>query len=125
MTKIVENEWHRSFKKDIAVKFEASNKEFKQYKKTGSIIYLQQAGEKLFSAIENYLMLKHDYCARGYADLYGKVKNNKFDLSLLKDAFQLHKFFYNGDFHIPVYQAEDEFVRLSSIMKSRFERIRW
>lgn len=118
-----QSDWRRNFRQDIGRKLEESKKEFELYRKTGYIIYLQQAGNKLFSAVENHLMLKHDYRARSYGDLYEKVKSNNYDRSLLKSAFHLHRFFYNGDLQMPVYQAEDEFIRLSAIMDSRLRRL--
>jgi len=117
------SDWRDKFIVDVKNKLKAANLEFKQYKQTSSIIYLQQAGGKIFSVVENYLMVKHDYRARSYADLYEKIKSNSHDLLLLKDAFQLHKFFYNGDLQMPVYQAEDEFIRISAILEARIKRL--
>lgn len=115
-------DWKNRFAIDIISKLEAAEEEFRKYNKSGSIIYLQQACGKLFSIVENHLMVKHDYRARSYQDLYKKIQSNSYDRLLLKDAFQLHKFFYNGDMQMPVYQAEDEFIRLISILKGRLER---
>jgi len=121
--KVVNQSWKNNFRTDVKTKLRVANLEFKQYKKSGSIIYLQQSGEKLFSVVENYLMLKYDYRASSYGDLYKKMKSNSHDLYLLKDSFQLHKFFYNGTLQMPVYQAEDEYIRISSIMEGRIKRL--
>jgi len=115
--------WQEKFVLDVKNKFKMANLEYEQYKKTGSIIYLQQAGNKLFSVVENYLMVKNQYRARSYGDLYEKIKGNAYDLALLKDSFQLHKFFYNGDLQMPVFQAEDEFVRISVLLEQRIKRL--
>lgn len=115
--------WQSYFKQDVKNKFIVSQEEFEKYKHTSSIIYLQQACEKMFSVVENYFMIKYEYRAKSYGDLYAKVRSNSNDVELLRKAFQLHQFFYNGEVQMPKYIAEDEFIHISLLMKSRIKRI--
>ena len=115
--------WIKYFEEDVKNKFIVSQEEFRKYKTTSSIIYLQQSCEKLFSVVENYFMVKYKYRAKNYGDLYNKIRDNKHDAELLRKAFQMHKFFYNGEVQMPKYIAEDEFIYLSTLMKQRIRRI--
>ena len=94
------------FKRDWNNKLEAANKEFQDYKNTDKLMFLQQAGSKLFSAVENYLMYKYNKRVRSYNDLQVVVRNNQDDLYLLSQAAQLHYFFYNADLQMTRYDAE-------------------
>ncbi len=116
MTKL---HWKQSFKKDISRKLKASEEEYKKYLNTHKIIYLQQAGNKLFSIVENYLMLKYGERKKDYKSLFHMVKNNKNDRTLLRDAVQLHYFFYNGELDMPKFIAEDFYESVRNRMKNR------
>jgi hypothetical protein len=98
--------WQHVFRRDIAQKCIEAKREFSMYKKSENAIYLQQAGNKLFSVVENVLMLKLGKRVRSYAQLRELVKNDNAALKLLTDAAQLHYFFYNADLHIDRYEAE-------------------
>lgn len=96
--------------------------EFKEYKKTGDIIYLQQAGEKLFNAIENYIQYVNKVRYSSYYEITQNVKEKPLR-KLLYDAKRLHIFFYNGELEMRVDDAEDEYIRISSVFESRIRRL--
>ena len=114
--KVVQMDWKTKFKKDIKTKFKHALLEFKKYKKTNQLIYLQQACNKLFSVVENYLMLKYKKRVRSYKRLR-EIINNK-DKDLLFKAVQLHYFYYNSDLQMSRYEAEDGFQVVYRQMKS-------
>jgi len=111
-------DWKKSFQADVREKLRFARKEHKQYLSTGRIIHLQQAGNKLFSAVENYLMFKYDKRVVSYRDLKAIVTDTR-DKKLLLDAAQLHYFYYNGGLHMPYYDAEDFFVSVNKRIQSR------
>jgi len=111
--------WQSKFVLDIKNKFKVANLEYEQYKQTGCIIYLQQAGNKLFSVVENYLMVKNDYRVRSYQQVLKLVENNNYDLELLTQAVQLHYFFYNGDLYMDKNTAEKIFKIVMKKMRGR------
>lgn len=111
-------DWKEEFKKDVKVKLKASEKEYKKYKQTSSIIYLQQACNKLFSAVENYLMVKYKKRVRSYKKLRSVVKGPA-DKKLLRDAAQMHYFYYNGRLQMEEFDAADYY----NDVRKRFERI--
>ena len=108
--------WRNEFRKDIKRKIKISKAEYKLYKETGSIIYLQQACNKLFSAVENYLMVKYNRKVESYQVLRGFVTNEK-NKVMLRDAAQLHYFFYNGKLQMDNVDAE-------SLYGSVFKRLK-
>ena len=112
-------DWKKAFKKDIKVKLDYANREYKKYRTEGNLIYLQQAGNKLFSAVENYLMIKYGKRVRNYAKLLNMVNSNKNDSRLLTQAVQLHYFFYNADLHMDRYTAEVIFLDVYNKLKNR------
>lgn len=111
------HEWQQSFKIDIKEKLKYSEKEYNEYKNTGYIIYLQQAGNKLFSVVENWLMLKYNKRVRSYKALLMNIDKN--DKILLTQASQLHYFFYNGDLQMSKEEAEIIYENMLSKMKNR------
>ena len=119
MAKIIQSNWETVFKKDIKQKLLYAEKEYSQYKQTGYIIYLQQAGNKLFSVVENWLMLKHKKRVRGYQQLVNIVSQNNNDSFLLAQSVQLHYFFYNGELQMSKQEAEILFKNISRKMKNR------
>ena len=100
------NHWKQIFKRDWKSKLEEAEKEFQSYKQSDKLIYLQQAGNKLFSVVENFLMYKYNRRVRSYKDLQVLISNNQDDLYLLSQAVQLHYFFYNADLQMSRYDAE-------------------
>jgi len=114
--------WEQSFQKDIKGKLTHAQKEFQLYRKTDHIIYLQQAGNKLFSVVENYLMLKYHTRVKSYQQLLLLVENNTYDISLLTQVVQLHYFFYNGELQMDRLTAEKIFILVYNKMRSRVKR---
>lgn len=106
------DDWKEVFRKDIKSKLSEVRKEFKLYKKTSSIIYLQQACNKMFSYIENRLMLKYDVRVSNYGQLRELVRKNEHDTDLLLRAKSLHQFYYNAEMQMPRYDAEDNLKAL-------------
>lgn len=107
-----EKSWKQNFCHDIKSKLKESQKEYKQYKRTGYIIYLQQASNKIFSAIENYLMVKYHRRVFSYRELSELTSKNKFDKDMLLDAKQVHRFYYNGRLQMSESEAEDYYNSL-------------
>jgi len=110
--------WTTVFAEDIASKLDQAKFEFSQYQKTQQSIYLQQAGNKLFSAVENYLMIKYNRRVSNYKSLVKLVARNDFDRELLRDAVQLHYFFYNAQMQMENFEAEDFFVSVLKRLES-------
>lgn len=111
-------DWKSSFKKDIQVKLAHADVEYKKYRRETELIYLQQACEKLFSAVENFLMLKYRR-AKNYNDLLMLVYKNEKDSALLTTAAKLHYFFYNGDIEIPAKDADKLYNSVRDRLKAR------
>jgi phosphorylcholine metabolism protein LicD len=113
--------WKKEFVLDYGRKFKKSREEYDTYKDSGDIqiIYLQQACEKLFSVVENYLMVKYSRRKR-YSDLLKYLNNvNIYDAGLLADSKQLHIFFYNGEIDIDRYTIDIVFKNIYENMKKR------
>ena len=104
--------WKQNFDQDIKSKLEESQKEYKQYRKTGYIIYLQQASNKIFSAIENYLMMKYNQRVFSFRELFKLTSKNESDKNMLLDAKQVHRFYYNGRLQMSEAEAEDYYNSL-------------
>jgi hypothetical protein len=113
-------EWKSKFRQDIKTKLSHSKKELDLYNSTGSIIYLQQACEKMYSVVENYLMIKYSRRAKSYGHLQEIVKNNQYDTNLLFDAFLLHKFFYNAELQMNI---TDAIRTYKSVYERMFNRV--
>jgi hypothetical protein len=105
----LEQNWTNSFEEDISQKLNQAHAEFLTFQKTQQIIYLQQAGNKLFSAIENFLMCKYKTKVKSYKELQQLVFKNKTELRLLRNAAQLHYFFYNGELQMNRLDATETF----------------
>ncbi|RLG13672.1 MAG: hypothetical protein DRN66_03755 [Candidatus Nanohalarchaeota archaeon] len=104
--------WKQEFKKDIERKMQASTQEYNKYKKTKKTIYLQQAGNKLFSITENYMMIKYGKRKFSYKSIYDLVKSDERDEELLREALNLHYFFYNGKLHMPIWMAVRDYKKV-------------
>lgn len=111
--------WKEVFKRDFGTKIKESNKEFKLYKKTDKIIYLQQACNKIFSAVENFLMHKYSQRHRNYSAVREMVSSNQSDYDLLIDANQLHRFYYNAELQMDRYDAEAIYKRVYVDLKNK------
>ena len=110
-------DWKSYFKKDINMKLSESKREYDKYNSTGSIIYLQQASNKLFSVVENYLMIKYDNRVKSYKKLY--LMTNHADKQILFEANQLHRFFYNGDLQMETFEAKRLYMIVYNKIKQR------
>src|SRR3990170_4614321 len=89
--------WKMVFRRDFKEKLRQIQAEYDRYKATDRLINLQQAGEKLFSAVENYLMLKYEERKYSYGALIGMKRMGGKDRVWLANAAALHEFFYNAD----------------------------
>ena len=114
--------WKRVFKRDLKEKIKQSSEEFKKYRKTDEIIYLQQACNKLFSAVENLLMYKYGKRYGSYQKIRSMVSKNRYDSKLLLDANKLHKFYYNAELFMDRYDAEIEYKLVLDRLKRRMKR---
>ena len=115
----IRTHWKHLFRKDIESKIRVAEQEYQRYHQTRKVIYLQQAGNKMFSAVENFLMLKYNRRARSYQELARLVRNNKNDRILLKLAATLHYFFYNGELQMLRWEAESNYREVRDILKNR------
>lgn len=116
----IEN-WKTIFKEDLKIKMREADIEYKKYKEdeNNNMIHLQEACEKLYSAVENFLMAKYDKQERGYQAISYRVMNNEKDSSLLNDAVQLHYFFYNGEVSALRQIAERRYNSVRDKLKAR------
>jgi hypothetical protein len=119
-----ESSWRKMFVTDISQKIRYADKEYDRYKKTAYIIYLQQASNKLFSAVENYLILKYDNRVRSYQQLFIMVQDNNDDAYLLSQAVQLHYFYYNGELQMSRTEAAILYVNIKRRLRDRLRTMR-
>jgi hypothetical protein len=112
-------DWSNKFDKDVKSKLQASEIEYKNYKDNNNLIFLQKAGEKLFSAVENHLMIKYNQLHKSHNDIRIMISGNNNDKILFEDADILHKFFYNSDLVISRYGAEVKYRQVLSKLKAR------
>ena len=112
----------QAVKQNMLSMLKYSKLDFKEYKKTNDIIYLQQAGEKLFNALENYIQFINKTRYNSYYELQYNVKEKSL-LRLLYNAKRLHQFFYNGELEFRKEYIEDEYIRISSILEVRIKRL--
>jgi len=118
---INKDEWKMIFRKDIKDKLHESFREYTQYKKTGKVVYLQQAGNKLFSVVENWLMVKYNVRVSSYQELRGVVKNNKNDRRLLAKVSRLHYFYYANIVYDDPNDIAESYLEIYEIMKRRIK----
>lgn len=118
---IDKDEWKEIFIQDIEDKLKESKVEFNKYKSTKRVVYLQQAGNKLFSVIENWLMVKYNSRVQSYQDLRKLVSKNKNDRLLLSKSAQLHYFYYENILRGEPEEFEDIYLELYEIMNSRIK----
>ena len=111
--------WKNAFRRDIESKLIEADIEYSKFRQTNKIVYFQQAGNKLFSIVENYLMMKHNRRVKSYKTLFNLVEHNSHDILLLKEAAQLHYFFYNGELHIPLFEAMNYYNIVRNKIRSR------
>jgi len=119
---IEQKEWVAMFRRDIKEKLKESKKEFDIYKRTGRVVFLQQAGNKLFSVVENWLMLKYKTRVSSYQGLKNLVKDNRNDKLLLIRVAQLHRFFYQNETMGEAWEFEELYLESYEIMKNRIKK---
>lgn len=74
-----------------------SHKEYLRYKAGDGIIFLQQAGEKLFNAFSKYLEIKYSKQLFKHNLTRKYASYNQSDDYLMKIVDLLHRFFYHGE----------------------------
>ena len=89
-----------------------AQEEFRSYRSSGDIILLQQAGEKLFNAVENLISVKRGVQVGSFFEAKNLAKGNKELTRLLYEAQSLHRFFYNGVNELNVEDAEALFRKV-------------
>lgn len=118
-----ENNLFEAVKQNMLSMMKYSKIEFKEYKATGNIIYLQQAGEKLFNATENYIQYLYKIQSNSFQGVQNIIKEKSLR-KLLYDMKRLHQFFYNAELSMTIEDAEDEYIRLSTILEQRIKRLK-
>lgn len=119
MIAVNRKEWKRVFNADIKSKLVESKVEFNKYKSTNKIVYLQQAGNKLFSVVENWLMVKYNVRVASYQQLRAVVKNNKNNSRLLSKVAQLHYFYYENRMRGEPEEFADIYLEIYETMRGR------
>ena len=124
MTKMIipYNEWRSVYLSDIHNKLIESKNEYNKYKQLNKIVFLQQAGNKLFSVVENFLMIKYKQRVVSYQNLRDLVRNNSFDRRLLSKVAQLHYFYYENIIRGEPEEFEDIYLEVYETMKSRIPK---
>ena len=117
-------EWQRIFIQDIKDKLRESRVEFNKYKQTNKVVHLQQAGNKLFSVVENWMMVKHGKRVGSYSELKQLVKNDKNDYKLIVRASRLHYFFYATVVVDDIDDIAYEYAEIYNIMKRRVDNLK-
>jgi len=101
--------------------FQQSNSEYLLYtKQRDKVVLLQQAGEKIFCAVEMYLSLKYGQKIESYQQAYLLSKNEKVDMKLLYDARELHRFFYSLQEQYPdIRDAEKMYLSVKNRLRDK------
>ena len=87
------------------------------------MVYLQQAGEKLFNALENYIQFVNKKRAESFYEIKNMVQEKSLR-HLLYDARNLHRFFYNGELEYNIMDAESLYVSVKKRLEERIRRVR-
>jgi hypothetical protein len=74
-----------------------SRAEFGQWKNNRNIVFLQQACEKVFNALEELSQVRSLSKFESHGDFRSTFRQLKFPSNVLSSAEELHKFFYNGE----------------------------
>lgn len=114
--------WKDYFRGDIRRKIREADVEYKKYKEGKGVVYLQQACNKLFSAVENLLMVKYGKQEKSFQKILALAMNNQDDRTLLNDSAQLHYFFYNGETHMLATIAEPLYKKVRERVLNRTGR---
>jgi len=112
-----------SVKANMISMLQYSKIEKDKYMDTGEIIYLQQAGEKLFNALENYIQYINKVRAESFFEIKKLIVQDKPLRKLLYDARTLHRYFYNRELELEEEDAVDLYDSVYGRLKKRIERI--
>jgi len=99
-----------------------SKQEYQQYRKNNNVIYLQQASEKLFSVVENYISFINQIRIE-YFQQARKLISEKALIRLLYDARDLHRFFYHGINEMIEVDAEELYLSVLKRIEIRVKEI--
>jgi len=99
-----------------------SKQEFNKYKQTKNIIYLQQAGEKLFNVVENYISYINKIRIEYFKQARSLIKQKNL-IKLLYDARDLHRFFYHGVNEMFEQDAKELYESVLRRVEDRVKRI--
>ena len=99
-----------------------SKEEYKQYKSTRNIVYLQQAGEKLINVIEGYLSFVNKIRIEYFQQARGLIKEKAL-ANLLYDARDLHRFFYHGINERLENEADELYQSVLKRIEDRIKRL--
>jgi hypothetical protein len=118
---INKKEWKEIFREDMRQKLSESKIEFNKYKETKRVVFLQQAGNKLFSVVENWLMVKHNSRVSSFKDLRYLIRNDKNDRLLLSKVSQLHYFYYENIVRGDPEDFEELYLESYKTMRNRIK----
>jgi len=100
-----------------------SRREYDQYKSSKNQIYLQQACEKLFSALNNYIEIVNNTRISGAPDVKRLVVKEKSLAELYYDCLGLHRYFYTGDYDVDVGFIESKYLESYKKLQQRIMRL--
>lgn len=99
-----------------------SKEEYDRYKKTDNVVWLQQAGEKLFCVMGCYIQYMHSMKVESFTELKSLIRERPLR-RLLYNARDLHKFFYNQNDFMNAEDADELYLDTYNKVKSRIDRI--
>ena len=100
-----------------------SKQEYEEYKTTKKQIYLQQACEKLFSALNNYVEIINNTRVSGSPDVKRLVVKEKSLAELYYVCLGLHRYFYTGDYDVDVTFIEKKYLDSYKKLQKRITRL--
>lgn len=102
---------------------EWSSIEYRRYKQTKNIVHMQQAGEKLFNAVELYASCISNMRLYVHQAVYQVIHEKTF-LDVFNRVNLLHQFFYNAENLMPADQAAIIYEECREKIKNRIERLK-
>ena len=99
-----------------------SKEEHAKFKSTDNVVWLQQAGEKLFCALENYIQYLHQIQTGSFEETKNLVREKALR-NLLYRARDLHRFFYNERNEMNIEDADELYEEVYKKVKARIDRI--
>jgi hypothetical protein len=85
------------FRSNFKSMIKQSRGEFVQWKNNRNIVFFQQACEKLYNALEQLVEIKSKLKLESHDEFRSAFRRLKFPSVVLRDADDLHRFFYNGE----------------------------